>query len=188
MKRRSVILGFGATAIGSATAVGSGAFSSSSAERRVTVSVADDTSGFLGIDEVTSGGRAQVDGNTAELFFPSLKETSPRTGGDPDLGLGSDSVYEFDKDTNATEDGPKGLLKITNQSSNPIVVYSKHDSSDLEIELYDVTTSERKALQDEPAELGIGQELRVGVRISTMGASTEDYQDELTIVGEAADD
>lgn len=49
MNRRTLVLGLGTIATGSAAAVGSGAFSSVEADRSVTVEVADDTEAFLAL-------------------------------------------------------------------------------------------------------------------------------------------
>ena len=50
MKRRQFILGTGAAAAGGSALLGSGAFSSVEAERDVTVEVADDADGYLGLE------------------------------------------------------------------------------------------------------------------------------------------
>jgi hypothetical protein len=50
MERRKFVLGVGALAAGGAAAVGSGAFTSVSANRDVTIDVADDSDALLGID------------------------------------------------------------------------------------------------------------------------------------------
>lgn len=185
MKRRTVILGLGSIVASSGAVIGSGAFSSTAAGRTVTVSLSDDRGAFLGLDELGEGGRSRVDGDTIDLYFPSLSETSPRTGGNPDLGLGPDSVYEFDRDVNEGPDGVEGLIRITNQSATPVRVYSEADlDSELEIELYRASGPDRTGLRDNPPELMVGSSLDVGVRIKTFGVTPGNFDETLTIVAE----
>lgn len=188
MKRRQVVLGLGAMAATSGAALGTGAFSSTAAGRRVTISVADDAAAFLGLDELGDGGRSEVDGGTVQLFLPSLSETSPRQGGDLDLGLGPDSVYEFSRDVDESGGGVSGLIEITNQSADPIRVYSERNSSnDLEFELYDVSDPERSALRDSKPELDVGSKIRVGVRVRTFGADVGEFDETIRILAEEVD-
>lgn len=184
MNRRQLIIGIGGVASSGGLLVGSGAFSSTAAPRTLTVSVATDEAAFLGLEELGDGGRSTRDGGTVEFYFPSLKETSPRTGGDPDLGLGRNSVYEFARDAEENQDGVKGLLKISNQGTQPVEVYSEHNTdAELEIELYDVTDAKRRPLSETRPELDVGQSMRVGFRFKTFDTKLGDFNERLTIIG-----
>ena len=52
MERRKFTIGLGALATGSAAAIGTGAFNIASAERSVTVDVADDADAYLGLEAI----------------------------------------------------------------------------------------------------------------------------------------
>ena len=71
MERRKFLIGAGSLAAGGAAAMGSGAFTTSSAERTVDVNVAADTNGFVEItaldDKYASGtgdGQLELDFNS----------------------------------------------------------------------------------------------------------------------------
>jgi len=186
MKRRTILLALGGLAGSSGAAIGSGAFSSTAANRTVSISVAGDMEAYLGIDEVGDGGRSQIDGDTLRLYLPSLGETSPRVGGDPNLGLGTDSVYEFHQDTEEGPDGVEGLFKITNQSPNRIRVYSKpHSSNRVEFSLYHVNDGSRTKLRNEPLVLETGSSRNLGVRVKTYNSVPGNFSETLKIVAES---
>lgn len=188
MKRRQLLLALGTTVGISGAAFGTGAFSSSAAGRRLTVSLADDADANLGLDELGDGDRSEIDGGVLTLSFPSLSETSPRTGGDPNLGLGPNSVYEFDRDSDEGVDGVGGLIEITNQSAGSIKVYSEeYADNDLAFELYDVTDPDRTALRESLPELTVGSSIRAGVRIRTIGVKPNEFDEVLRIKAERAE-
>lgn len=185
MKRRTYLAGLGSLAAASGLTVGSGAFSSVSTERSLTVETAGDAEGLLSLQQLGSGGRSEDDGTPEKVEF-SFPGTDRRLA-DSDIGLGTDSVYEFDND--ADESGGAGsvdgLLKITNQGTQPVEVYSEHPtSSEIEIELYDVTDPDRTALRDEPATLAVGEHVDVGFRIRTNDAGVGTFDETLRIVAQ----
>jgi hypothetical protein len=185
MKRRTLIASLGSLTVGSVFAVGSGAFTSVSAERSVKVETENDNDARLALEELGEGGRSEEDGGVVTFSFPSDDERLA----DEDLGLGVDSEYEFDRDTDESgkTNPTEGLLQITNQGTQSVEVYSQHQtSSEIEIELYDVTDTDRTALRNEPAELSTGDSINVGFRIRTFGVEVDTTSDEtLTIVAEA---
>ena len=77
MKRRTLMIGLGATAAGGSALVGSGAFTSVQADRDVEIDVADDSDAFLQLqpaedgdgDELPNGQYADSSGGTLELNF-----------------------------------------------------------------------------------------------------------------------
>ncbi|OYR60517.1 hypothetical protein [Halorubrum ezzemoulense] len=193
MKRRTLVAGLGSLSASIHLAVGSGAFTSVSAERRVEVDIEGDNDAFLGLKQLGGGtdtiyGRS-VEGGPSEqvaFSFPGSGELSEN----PDLGLGTDSVYEFDRDSGESDDTAptEGLLRITNQGTQPVEVYSKHKTdSELEIELYDVTDPDETALRDDLPTLRIGGNIDVGFRIRTFGADVDEFDETLTIVAKAPD-
>lgn len=184
MKRRTILGAFGLLGSGSALTIGSGAFSYVRTDRELTVETAHDNDAYLGLRQLGSGTRSYEDGTPEKVAFsfPGLLERID----DPDRGLGTNSVYEFVYDAN--EDDTPGLLRITNQGTNDVVVYTEHDTeSELVIETFDVTDPDRTALRDDPAALSPGEEVDVGFRIETFDAQPDTYDETLTIVGEVLD-
>ncbi|WP_336038249.1 hypothetical protein [Halobacterium yunchengense] len=189
MKRRTFLAGLGATAAGSSAVLGTGAFTSVSADRRLQVEVASDDDALLALTQLGSGFRSAEDGTPekVEFSFPSMEEQVDDHG----LGLGADSVYEFDRDADesSTEEPTEGLLRIENQGTQPVTVYSEHQTdSELEVELYDVEDDDETALRDDPALLDVGESVDVGFRIRTVGADVGEFEETLTIVADQPDD
>ncbi|WP_435067010.1 hypothetical protein [Haloplanus sp. C73] len=184
MKRRVFIAGLGAiTGIGGAT-LGTGAFTATTADRQLSVEIARDSDALLTLTELGDGGRSVEDGGEVKFRFPSMSERAA----DPDLGLGTDSVYEFDQDVDeiGASNPVMGLLRIENQGTQPVEVYSNDVSnSGLEFELYDVTDSSRTALRDSPIVLNVGQSVDVGVRITTHGVAIGSFQETIQIIAQA---
>lgn len=187
MKRRTVITCFGGMAA-SALAVGSGAFTTVSAKRMITVETAEDDEALLALsDRGDSGdgfsGRSWSDGGTISFSFPGTGKRIEN----PELGLSVDSVYEFTQDSG--NDAEKGLARIENKGTQPIEVYSTHQTdSSLEIELFKIDSPERTALRDKPAELTVGAFVDIGFRIYTYDADIGDFDETLRIVADQPDD
>lgn len=194
MKRRTFLLGVGSTAVASSAALGTGAFSSVEAHRRLEVEVAGDNDALLGLKQRGDGtddlnGRSLEGGTPGQVAF-----SFPGTGEldeDADLGLGADSVYEFDRDSGESDDDEptEGLLRITNQGTQSVRVYSQFETeSNLVVELYDVTDPDKEALRDDPVELAVGSHVNVGFRIRTFNSDIGTFEETLTIVADQPDD
>ncbi|WP_423995676.1 hypothetical protein [Halorubrum trapanicum] len=83
MERRKFVVGLGALASGSAAAMGTGAFSSVSADRDVAVSVADDNDAFLSLspsDGPNSAYAQETDGMLEIAFDGSISDQSGPNG------------------------------------------------------------------------------------------------------------
>jgi len=115
MNRRRLLKLSGLVAAGGSFSLGTGAFTSASAQRRVDIAVADDDSAYLALNDTSEIARSYDYGDPEEIAFaiPSLQED---TIGD---GVGQNSVYEF-----------SGLLEITNQGDDTVVVWSESGSTD----------------------------------------------------------
>jgi hypothetical protein len=173
MKRRRLLASVGALAGGGSLALGTGAFTSVSAERSVSVAVAKDYRAFLrlepigdeGIDGETTG-RSFINGERAEFEIPGDDD-----GENPSAeGVAPDSVYQF-----------HDLLHISNRGTQPIKVYSQYGGSNLN-ELSLVTDNGRLS-QTQPT-LDVGEGIDVGLYIDTHGTETDSYDETLTIVAE----
>lgn len=185
MKRRRLLGGIAGLTATTSVVTGTGAFSSVDAQRRLQVAVADDNDALLALRQRGGGKRSLEDGTpeTVELYLPGVDERLA----DADIGLGPDSVYEFDHDASESQKSTPtdGLLRITNQGTQTVDVYSRFETnSQLEVELYDVTDPSDTALRSDPAELGVGESLDVGVRVRTFDAVPNTYDETLTIVAE----
>jgi hypothetical protein len=179
MNRRDVIIGLGITGV-AGSFVGTGAFTATTANRELSVEVTGDDSASLRLRELGDGGRSAKNGPEVEFSFPV---------GGSDTGLGSDSVYEFDRDASETGQNSLtlGLLRIENHGTQPVKVYSTHSTdSSLEVELYDVTDPDRLALSDDPPVLNVGESVDVGFRIRTYGTAIGTYRETIEIVAQAA--
>ncbi|MBV0924099.1 hypothetical protein KTS45_07760 [Halomicroarcula limicola] len=194
MKRRTLLAGLGSLTAANSLIVGSGAFTSISADRTINAEIADDNRALLAIHERGDsrygvGGRSNESGDTVTFSFPGVGRRL--NNDDPGVGLGVDSVYEFTQDSGeADSQSPKqGLARIQNQGTQSVEVYSVHEtSSELEIELFDVTNPDRTALRDDPTVMNVGDHVDVGFRIRTTGTDLGTHDETLTIVAEATDD
>lgn len=102
MQRRNFLVGLGTIAAGSAAAVGTGAFSSVSAERSVSVQVKSDTNAYVGIDGDPAY-TSETNG-TLEINFDG--------NGEGGTGLNGDATTEF-----------TDLLTVTNQGTDLALVW-----------------------------------------------------------------
>lgn len=93
MERRKFVIGLGALAAGSSAAVGTGAFTTATAERTVDVNVAADSSGFVEISAQNETYASGTDDGQLELDFNSDSELGI-FGGDAQ-GLNADSTFNF---------------------------------------------------------------------------------------------
>lgn len=187
MKRRKFVLGLGAVA-GTSGVVGSGAFTSVSATRRLEVETAGDNNALLRLKQLGDGSRSSENGTPekVEFSFPGEDERLDN----PNLGLGVDSVYEFDRGPGESDDPnpTEGLLRIENRGTQSVEVYSEYNTdSDLDVELYDVTDDNETALRDDPPILDVGDSVDVGFRIRTFGADTDTFNETLTIIADQPD-
>lgn len=186
MRRRTFIAGVGSLAGIGSLLFGTGAFSGIEADRRLRVDLADDNDAFLSLQQLGDGKRSIEDDTPekVEFSFPGLQERLS----DPELGLGVDSVYEFDRDADesGSDGSSEGLLRIENQGTQSVEVYSVHETdAELVVELYAVTDPGKSALRGDPVKLTVGEALDVGFRIRTFGADVGTFDETLMIVAEA---
>lgn len=120
MNRRQFVAGIGSLSIGTAGVVGSGAFSSTEAERSMTVAIEDDYSAYLRFTALDKNFAYAMGRDFIEFRFDEefRDETNTDDQGD---GLGSDSVYEF------TE-----LFAVGNQGTQPVEVFGIYEDDVLD--------------------------------------------------------
>lgn len=114
MKRRRLLALLGFAVGGGSISVGSGAFSSTKAERTVDIAVADDEDAYLGLNDTSDWGRTYSAGDPEEISFsiPGVQEDTP--GDTLGNGVGPDSKYSF-----------SNLMEITNRGDDTVTVWSK---------------------------------------------------------------
>lgn len=192
MKRRTMIAGLGSLTASSMLAVGTGAFTSVSATRTVSVSIADDDDALLALTERGSGGRSEMDGSSSQLEFrlPGDDEDNYPTENptDPE-GLGTDSVYRFGRDAAGSK---SGLFGIENRGTQPIQIYSTQSETSAvpKVTMYNVETGDRLTEGNPSFPLSTGKQLLCGLEIDTHGVPVKEteYDVTLTINAVAADE
>jgi hypothetical protein len=173
MKRRNFITTLGGIAGAGSLMLGTGAFTSVSAERAVTVDIADDFRAFLRMEPIGDKGfngeytgRSFVNGGKVAFQIPGDED-----GENPNAeGVGLDSVYEF-----------HDLLEIVNQGTQPVEIYSTYDDDAL---ANLALVRDRGILRDDPPTLDVGEHLDVGLYIDTHGSGIGEYDETLTIVAD----
>ncbi|MFY4816479.1 hypothetical protein ACOJIV_27965 [Haloarcula sp. AONF1] len=170
MNRRRLLKLGGLVAVGGTATIGAGAFNSASAQRRVEIAVADDDSGYLGLNGTTENGRVSDIGDPDKVAFaiPSAQED---TIGD---GIGQNSAYEF-----------ADLLNVRNQGDDTVLVWSESTSTD-PIDSISLTSSERVLdKKSDGVELNPGEHFSAGLLIEIGTAEeTGEYSSSVTIRAE----
>jgi opacity protein-like surface antigen len=95
MQRRNLLIGMGSLAVGSAAAMGTGAFTTATAERTVDVNVASDEGGFVEIQALNGTYASETDDGQLELDFNSDSGLGIFDG--DAQGLNADATFNFDE-------------------------------------------------------------------------------------------
>jgi len=145
----------GSIAAGSAAAVGTGAFTSVSADRGVTVEVADDNDAYLGLeaerDDIISD-----DGDDGQLTLDLGSQTT-NEGAEHDgqgEGFNKEAITEVD-----------GVFRITNQGTDTVDLEIENDVDGLETTLQD------------PNDRGPGDSTLVDIVVDTKDHSPQEAED-----------
>jgi hypothetical protein len=113
MRRRKFLIGAGSLAAGSAAAVGTGAFTSVSAERTVSVNIVDDNNSLLRLTQSGTGPNSQY----AEISNGQVTIDLDNSDDGGGSGLNKDSETDiFD------------IFRIQNQGTQPVFVYVNPES------------------------------------------------------------
>lgn len=161
MNRRKFLFGAGSFAAAGAAAMGTGAFTNVTANRDVTVNVANEDNAYLALTTSGSANSQFVTG--AESTQLGLDFSSSGNGGS---GVGMDSVYNFDD-----------VFRIINQGTQKIYVWAEFTGATLDnddIWLYPDSSDSRRLQNSDKnvVELGVGSELKIGVHIDTSTLSS----------------
>lgn len=177
MNRRTFLVGLGATAAGASGLVGSGAFSSVEADRTVQVDVDRDARAFLVLDHLGDGERSNSSDRTLKFTLPSLREQNrDDTNPNNPAGLGTDSVYRFDRDAGADE---PPLFIAQNRGTQPVRLYSSppEASDEPSVFIFDTVTRELLTKESPSEEIGVGENIGLGLEVDTEGMETNELYD-----------
>ena len=195
--RRKFLAGLGALASGSAAAIGTGAFTSVSADRSVDVNVAGDAAAYLRL-EGTGGNNSEYvtdDGNGGQLEI-DLTDTNDNFGTEDPNGVNPDAVTQIDDlfviQNQGTQEVDVGLTKSDpNNNSNESLVtfYATNLDAGSSFDRYSSGgTGNTVALGSTDATLGTGDSVTVSVEIDTEGSTVSpgtQILDSVTINGDA---
>lgn len=171
MKRRKFLIGAGSLVATSAAAIGTGAFSSVSADRSVSVNTADDDSAFLQLEPIADNGKLRSVESGSKVYL-QIPGSGPNESGAK--GVAVDSVHEF-----------HDLIKVTNQGTQSVKLYSRYAGSNLR-DLALVTDG--GVLRGDPPTLGVGESIDVGLYIDTHESALDEFDETLTIVADQPDE
>ena len=114
MQRRTMLAALGSAAVGGATAVSTGAFTSVEANRSVSVNVASDSDALLALDTTNAGPNSEYASGDGSGAVSIDLDNSDDGGG---AGLNVDAEIDiFD------------IFRVRNQGTQPVFVYADPDS------------------------------------------------------------
>ncbi|WP_203229808.1 DUF4350 domain-containing protein [Halorubrum distributum] len=145
MKRRSVIIGLGATAAGGG-AIATGAFDTASAERDATVALADDASSLLSLTPLDDEFAFVDDSGELALVFDDVE------GGG--TGFGSGTVYEVGE-----------VFQVSNQGTEDLGLFATVDDGAIGDAEFALTVDGEELGPDPTVELNVGEAVAVGVEV-----------------------
>lgn len=181
MKRRT-LLGLIGSSIGGTAAVGSGAFSTTQVDRKITVEVVNDTEAYLRLEPLQTTkdnnplSRSYRDGDQIRFRIPGADEQiNDLTQGS---GLAPNSEYFFDN-----------LVEIGNQGSDSITVYTESTGEINKIAIYDSDDTDKTLLTDRKSgyHLSTGGKFEAGIYINTYNVGTGTKEEKLRFIGSATD-
>jgi hypothetical protein len=187
MNRRKFLAMLGTAAAGTSAAVGTGAFTSVSADRSVSVQVADDADAFLAMTPSNGPNGDYASSNDGELVVQLNGSDGTPSGS----GVNDDAVTKI-----------KDVFRMRNQGTQRIYVYIE-DSSDL-VTFKLSRASRGNPINDNPVSrltpheivdiegtdnavlIGTGLEVKIHMFVDTTGDSTpESLLDKVTIQAQA---
>lgn len=188
MKRRTAILGLGGLVASGGAAMGTGAFTSVTADRRLNVDVRNDDDAYLALRPVDADG--DVVSDPAEGDTDRVPETSEQNR---PFALIDDETGRIDiavtaLNANAVTEIPS-VFQIDNQGRNPVEVYveiSYEGSGSGNPSVVEVSTAGGDPLDDEanPVTLSDGNSIVVDFTFDTSGVGSGDaIADTITIHG-----
>jgi hypothetical protein len=159
MDRRKFIAGLGSLTAAGAAGIGTGAFTSVSADRAVAVEVADDSSAFLmfdpGLKSSTNDAFASYEDGQLVLDFD---ETD--AGGQ---GVNHDAVSQFDQ-----------VFKLVNHGTQAVNVWFEHDLPGVTFYRFDPDSNSLDGPSNAKIGLAAGAHMKIGVEVDTTASGAGD--------------
>jgi hypothetical protein len=122
LNRRKALMGIGTLTVGSGAALGSGAFTQVNAERQLSVGVANDSNGFLGLEaDPSSSLTTNAVSNTGGQLTIDLSGTNSPASGVNDEATTRIGVVSTDTG-GAVTNVDTAAFRVFNNSSNPVDV------------------------------------------------------------------
>jgi hypothetical protein len=118
MERRKFLIGAGSAAVGASALIGSGAFTSVSADRSVDVDVVSDSDAFLTIEPEDTSRASENSNGTVEIDFVSGNDNDD-DGTREDAGLNPNARTAF-----------RDVLRVENRGTNDIYLSANDDDID----------------------------------------------------------
>ena len=170
MKRRTMLLGLGTAAGG--LAIGTGAFTSVTADRDVEVSVVEDDDAFLALDPLDNPGNgeyAEIDDTTGEFFLDLTGTEAGGSGLNPEAVTAAADVFEVqNQGTDAVELTltPANTDASDEEVSGGALYLDEGDLSDAPADTNQavlLSVLPKGALATEPIELSPGESVTYGI-------------------------
>jgi len=154
MQRRKFIAGLGSLAAAGAAGIGTGAFTSVSADRAVAVEVADDSDAFLmfdpGLKSSTNDAFASYD-DDGELLVLDFDETD--AGGE---GVNRQAVSQFDQ-----------VFKLKNRGTQAVNLWFEHELPGVTFYRFDPDSNSLDGPENAKIGLAAGAHMKIGVEMDT---------------------
>ncbi|MBX0322292.1 hypothetical protein EGH21_04500 [Halomicroarcula sp. F13] len=176
MQRRKFLIGMGSLAAGSAAAMGTGAFTTASADRAVDVNVVGDGSAYLGLSAASGPNGDYVDDSGDEVIvdFGDISQNDEGSNAGTGSGVGHDSSYDMDN-----------VLTITNQGTQEVTVSLDTSSFPSEVSAsLNASSSTDDDGDGDTFDLDVGDSVDVDFQIDTPDSAT-DIDTTLTIKADA---
>jgi len=174
MRRRRFLAGLTGVAAGGASAIGTGAFSSLSADRTVTVKVEDDDDAYLTLDPSSDLSRATTASDKLEFYIPGLKTRAGLSDTPTGNGIAPNSSYTF-----------ANLLSVQNRGGDRVEVYSDTTGLPAGVETLSLTDSGRQTIldgRDVATEIAPGGRFQAGLFVETGDSDLGSYELSMSII------
>lgn len=160
MKRRNLLGLMGAGAAAVAAPIGTGAFSSTSAARTVSMSVVEDRNAYLKLipDDDSGLVRSNASDGTIEFAIPGLRNYPENENAPEGEGVNPSSTYVF-----------TDLVETTNQGTTDVELFSRFGSLPPELETVGLVGPSGEPLlgRDDALPLTVGEMAPIGLIIET---------------------
>jgi hypothetical protein len=180
MKRRQFVVGLGAIAAGGA-AIGTGAFTSTEADRSVSVSVADEDQAYLALSPTQADNATfatQDSGTNNQIAIDINDAAGTEKNGE---GVGLHSVYEFDNvfqvENQGTQEVEVTISELSDSDFDP-------DATGLTVQFYPGTDA-GSPLHDTPVTLGTGKSRSIGIKVETADPDIDHFSADATVSAES---